>query len=131
MPKRYGDTDVYREGNSFSDAPPGPLGTRLATAIRSLAKPVHRRVTGRLMTPAEQRELIPAESAIAPRQAAGTASAGGGLVSPVDEQRYTGEDFHYLTSSDGVFVFESPAESDFIDAVGQPEKRRWFDYGSL
>ncbi len=49
-----------------------------------------------------------------------TGATGGGVASPLTEQTYDGTLFYALTSSDGLFVFEYPAYTDYVDGNGSP-----------
>lgn len=114
---------VYQHGNSFSDSPFGPNGEQLATAIRALTVGNRRRRVGRLLDPPGSPEPIGAERTTVPRDQNETAQTGGGLVSPITEQLYTGADYFLKTSTCGFFVIEYPEETDWKDAVGTDEKR--------
>lgn len=46
-----------------------------------------------------------------------TPSGTGALVSPLTEQAYAGATWYSLVSSDGLFVFEYPDETEYRDAV--------------
>ena len=72
------------------------------------------RGTGRL-APATPRDPIAAELVVVPPF---PGSSAGGVVSPLTEQAYSGVDYYQLTSSDGLFVFEFPASTDYQDGAG-------------
>lgn len=72
------------------------------------------------LPPAEAPEAIPEARVTGARQAnpATSGSGGGGPVSPLVEQEYTGETFYSLTSSDGLFVLEYGDTTTLIDNDG-------------
>lgn len=72
-----------------------------------------KRGTGRLDEPVA-REPIAADWVVALPQAAGT---GSGIASPLTEQEYAGETWYQLISSDGLFVFEFPDQTTYLDAA--------------
>lgn len=92
-------------------------GTNLAETLQRLqSKP--KRGKGRL-PPAAPRDGLPesvAESV--PTGASPGDTSGSGIVSPLAEQAYAGATFYSLTSSDGLFVFEYPASTEYVDDDG-------------
>ena len=44
--------------------------------------------------------------------------SGGGVTSPLIEQAYAGSTYYSLVSSDGLFVFEFPDQTEYIDDDG-------------
>lgn len=67
-------------------------------------------------------ESILAVRNIAERDDPGEEDDGGGIASPLTEQEYTGSTYYNLTSSNGLFVFEFPDETDYLDAVNREVK---------
>lgn len=110
--------NVYRSGNSFSDTRQGPDDADLARVIRKLTGTQRRRISGRLLDASPQRDAIGKERASAPREATGTAEVSGseGIASPLTEQAYEGATYYSLVSSDGLFIYEFPDETTYLDA---------------
>lgn len=61
--------------------------------------------------------IIPAALGVGIRTVSKESEAG--IASPLTEQEYTGSDFYTLTSSDGLFVFEFSATTQYLDAVSR------------
>lgn len=106
---------IYRSGNSFSDTRAGTVNAELAKVIKALTVGSRRRVTGKPLDPAPVKQPIGPERKVVPRDVGGD-PVSGGIASPLVEQAYTGLVYHQLTSSDGFFVFEFPAETEYLDA---------------
>jgi len=70
---------------------------------------------GRL-DPAPERDAIGIATSEGLPTANETSTGGGGIASPLTEQAYTGATFYNLTSSDGFFVLEYPATTEYLDA---------------
>jgi hypothetical protein len=67
----------------------------------------------KLLPEAPQREKIePSKTEATP------AAATGGIASPLTEQAYDGTVFYQQTSSDGLFVIEYGAYTDYVDGAG-------------
>ncbi len=69
---------------------------------------------GRL-DPAAERDGIKESIGITYPSASQPGSGGGGVASPLTEQPYTGTTYYDFVSSDGLFVFEYPTETDYLD----------------
>lgn len=110
---------VFRSGNSFSDSPFGPNGERLTTAIRSLTVGNRRRVTGRRLDPSgEPAEIGPERTTVPRRVEDPSTSGGGGWISPIVQQKYTGATYYTEVSSDGLWTWEFGHEVTLIDDDG-------------
>jgi len=81
-------------------------------SIKRLIKPM--RGKGRLQESAAREAL-----SIAVSEALPATGAGDGVSSPLIEQNYTGSTYYSLTSSDGLFVFEFPDQTEYLDANSQ------------
>ena len=108
---KYGGTFSVIGGNG---SVPTTKGLSLNEAIERINN--KKRGKGRLDS-APEREALPKSVAVAlPTSQA----LGGGVASPLTEQTYDGTLFYALTSSDGLFVFEYPAYTDYLDANNNP-----------
>ena len=106
--KRHGAFPVIGGGGTS----PRPKSVSLKEAVERLN--TKKRGKGKL-TPAATRDKIKESRAVA----FPTAANGKGLVSPWVEQYYDGAEGYYsMTSSDGLFVFEYPTQTTYIDADG-------------
>jgi hypothetical protein len=83
-----------------------------AESLKRLIKP--QRGKGRLQEAAAREALATAISEALP-----ATGAGDGVSSPLVEQNYTGSTYYTLTSSDGLFVFEFPDQTEYLDANSQ------------
>lgn len=108
---------VYRSGNEFSDRPANlQNGEPIVEIIKALTNTKRRRVTGRELSPAEAREAIAAQRGVAYRlKEENGGDSAGGIDSPLTEQYYEGILWYGVVSSDGLFVFEFPASTTYID----------------
>jgi hypothetical protein len=84
-----------------------------AESLKRLIKP--QRGKGRLQEAAAREALATAISEALPATGAG----GNGVSSPLVEQNYTGSTYYSLVSSDGLFVFEFPDQTEYLDANSQ------------
>jgi hypothetical protein len=80
--------------------------------LRRLIQP--QRGKGRLQEAAARESL-----AVAVSEALPATGAGDGVSSPLVEQNYTGSTYYSLVSSDGLFVFEFPDQTEYLDANSQ------------
>ena len=64
--------------------------------------------------PAAAGQVLPASKATA----LPGASAASGVKSPLTEQEYDGDTWYQFVSSDGLFVFEYPDQTEYIDGDG-------------
>lgn len=107
---KYGGTFSVIGGNG---SVPTTKGLSLNEAIDRINN--KKRGKGRLDS-APEREALPKSVAVAlPTSQA----LGGGIASPLTEQPYTGSTYYDLTSSDGLFVFEYPDQTEYLDANGE------------
>lgn len=74
-----------------------------------------KRGKGRLQEAPTREKLEAARSEASPSAAADSTNPAN-LVGPLDEQVYAGGTYYYETSSDGLFVIEFAAYTDYLDA---------------
>lgn len=86
----------------------------VGTLIESLLP--KKRGKGRLSDPPERDAIdISVSEAVPSGASPGTAD---GVTSPLVEQTYAGSTYYSLTSSDGLFVYEFPDQTAYIDNNG-------------
>ena len=89
-------------------------GVDLGEAIERLLP--RKRGKGLLPDPPERDGIGVAVSEAVP--AGAEPGSGGGVTSPLIEQAYAGSTYYSLVSSDGLFVFEFPDQTEYIDDDG-------------
>lgn len=94
----------------------GDNGVNLQEAIERL---IARKRGKGLLPDAPPRDGIGvSKSEAVPVGTAPGATAGVGVISPLIEQAYAGSTYYSLVSSDGLFVFEFPDQTEYIDDDG-------------
>lgn len=88
------------------------MATSIVDQLQRLTE--KQRGRGRLPTPATRESISESRSEGVPSADPLTS----GLVSPWEEQAYTGETYYSFTSADGLFVMEYEDETEYIDDDG-------------
>ena len=105
---------INRNGSDYSQFRNG--GDDIQESIRRLAG-ISNRGKGRLKT-APTRGAIDSAASQALPSGADPSSSASGIVSPLQEQAYTGSTYYSLVSSDGLFTVEFPDQTSYIDDNG-------------
>ena len=114
------DWNPKRSWNPKSDWHPKSDWQNAAASQINLAEALNRlsgkkRGKGLLPDPPKRDGIGVARSEAVP---AGAEPGSSGIASPLVEQAYTGSTYHSLVSSDGLFVFEFPDQTEYIDDDG-------------